>query len=212
VLPAFQDYLKRTFLLQPHYHFLVAVSGGIDSVVLCELCHQAAVPFAIAHCNFGLRGAESDRDEAFVRRLGERYGVPLHVKRFDTVAYGVLKKLSIQEAARELRYNWFETVRLETGAPYVFLAHHANDNMEWMLMNLFRGTGLHGLTGMPEQADRARCLRPLLQHTRKEIEQFASEKGLQWVEDSSNASRKYTRNFFRNEIIPAVKKVYPQAE
>jgi tRNA(Ile)-lysidine synthase len=212
LLPAFQAYLKQAYLLQPHYHFLVAVSGGVDSVVLCELCHQAAVPFSMAHCNFQLRGAESDRDESFVKNLGERYGVPVHVKKFNTAGYGVLKKLSVQEAARELRYDWFEAIRLETNSTYVLLAHHASDNMEWMLMNLFRGTGLHGLTGMPQQADRARCLRPLLQHTRREIEQFARDNNLQWIEDSSNASSKYTRNFFRNELIPAIKMVYPQVE
>jgi tRNA(Ile)-lysidine synthase len=212
LLEAFRIYLKKAYLLQPSYHFIVACSGGIDSIVLCELCHQAQLSFAIAHCNFNLRGAESNRDEAFVRNLGEKYQVLVYVKHFDTEQYGVLKKLSIQEAARELRYLWFEELRLEKKAAYVLLAHHANDNLETVLMNFFRGTGLHGLTGMPERVDSAHCLRPLLHHTRKEIEVFAKVNNLQWMEDSSNASSKYTRNFFRNEIIPAVQKVYPQAE
>jgi tRNA(Ile)-lysidine synthase len=212
LLHAFEAYLTTNYLLPPHYRFIVATSGGLDSVVLCELCHRASLSFAIAHCNFQLRGAESDRDEAFVKTLGERYGVPVHVKRFDTAGYGVLRKLSVQEAARELRYHWFEALRIETNAKYVLLAHQANDNIEWMLMNLFRGTGLHGLTGMPERVDNAQCLRPLLKHTRSEIEIFAKENNLTWLEDSSNASSKYTRNFFRNEIIPSVKNVYPQAE
>lgn len=212
MLETFQAYLKTHFLLQPQAHFIVACSGGVDSVVLCELCHQAQLSFSIAHCNFGLRGTESDRDETFVKGLGEKYSVPVFVKKFDTEQYGVLKKLSIQEAARELRYQWFEAVRNEKGAAYVLLAHHANDNIETVLMNLARGTGLHGLTGMPEQVDGAKCLRPLLHYTRAEIETFATENKLKWVEDSSNTSNKYTRNFFRNEIIPAIQNVYPQAE
>lgn len=212
MVEAFQAYLKKKHLLQPSFHFIVACSGGIDSVVLCELCYRAQQSFSIAHCNFGLRGEESNRDEAFVKQLGEKYGVPVYVKKFETAQYGVLKKLSIQEAARALRYSWFEELRAEKNATYVLLAHHANDNIETVLMNFFRGTGLHGLTGMPEQVDAARCLRPLLHHTRREIEIFAKANHLQWVEDSSNASNKYTRNFFRNEILPAVQNVYPQAE
>jgi tRNA(Ile)-lysidine synthase len=212
LLDAFRAYLKKQYLLQPDFRFIVACSGGLDSVVLCELCHQAKLPFSIAHCNFGLRGAESNRDEAFVRQLGERYGVAVFVKQFDTAGYRHLKKLSVQEAARNLRYQWFEEVRKEQGAAYVLLAHHANDNIETVLMNLFRGTGLHGLTGMPQRVDAAHGLRPLLQHTRREIEIFAAENGLAWVDDSSNASSKYTRNFFRNEIIPAIQMAYPQVE
>lgn len=199
-------------MLQPQLHFIVACSGGIDSVVLCELCYQARLTFSIAHCNFGLRGEESNRDEAFVQQLGEQYGVLVFIKGFDTEGHGLLKKLSIQEAARELRYQWFEELRNEQKAAYVLLAHQANDNIETVLMNLFRGTGLHGLTGMPERVEGARCLRPLLHHTRSEIETFAKERALTWVEDSSNTSNKYTRNFFRNELIPAVQNVYPQAE
>jgi len=211
LVEAFRVYIKQSHLSNPQFSFIVATSGGIDSVVLCELCHQTALSFSIAHCNFNLRGAESERDEAFVQDLGKKYGVPVFVKRFDTGQYGVLKKLSIQEAARELRYQWFEALRKEINASFVLLAHHANDNIETVLMNLFRGTGLHGLTGIPERTDDGHCLRPLLHHTRTEIEAFAKENHLQWVDDSSNQSSKYTRNFFRNEIIPAVQKVYPQA-
>lgn len=211
MLDAFHAYLKKQCLLQPSFRFIVACSGGVDSVVLCSLCHQFGLSFSIAHCNFQLRGSESDRDETFVKSLGEKYGVPVFTQTFDTEAYGVLKKLSIQEAARELRYHWFEELRKEKGAAYVLLAHHANDNVETVLMNLFRGTGLHGLTGMPERVEAVNCLRPLLHRTRAEIETFARENNLQWVEDSSNASNKYTRNFFRNEILPAVQHVYPQA-
>jgi len=192
--------------------FLAAVSGGIDSVVLCELCKQAGIDFAIAHCNFQLRGEESERDERFVRSLGENYGVEVLVKKNDTVAYAEKNRLSVQEAARELRYQWFAELRNARGFAYTLLAHHADDNLETLLMNFFRGTGLQGLTGMPVEDKKRGVLRPLLNFRRDEIEAFAKENQLQWVEDSSNSSTKYTRNFFRHELIPAIKKVYPQVE
>ncbi|HET7898284.1 MAG TPA: tRNA lysidine(34) synthetase TilS, partial [Flavisolibacter sp.] len=190
----------------------MAVSGGIDSVALCQLSKEAGLTFAIAHCNFELRGDESNRDEAFVRSLGEIYGVAVYVKHFDTAAFADENNLSIQEAARKLRYDWFEELRKEHGFAYTLLAHHANDNIETLVMNFFRGTGLEGLTGMPEEKKEAHCLRPMLQLKRSEIEAFAKAKNLQWVEDSSNASSKYTRNFFRNELLPQVQAVYPKAE
>jgi tRNA(Ile)-lysidine synthase len=207
----FIRFFKARNLLQGK--FIAAVSGGVDSVVLCELCKQAGIPFSIAHCNFGLRGEESDRDEQFVRRLGDKYGVEVFVKRFDTEAYAEKNKISIQEAARDLRYNWFVELKKDKGFSYTLLAHHADDNIETLLMNFFRGTGLQGLTAMPEEnLDERFFLRPLLQLRRKEIIEFAKQNNLQWVEDSSNASSKYTRNFFRNELLPAIKKVYPQVE
>jgi tRNA(Ile)-lysidine synthase len=193
--------------------FLAAVSGGVDSVVLCELCKQSGIQFVIAHCNFQLRGEESERDENFVRGLAEKYGVEVFVKRFQTEAYANEKKISIQEAARELRYNWFVEIKKEQGFSFTLLAHHADDNIETLLMSFFRGTGLQGLTAMPEEnLDEKFFLRPLLGVRRKEIIEFAEQNNLQWMEDSSNASSKYTRNFFRNELLPAIKKVYPQAE
>lgn len=192
--------------------FLLAVSGGIDSVVLCELSSQAGLHFAIAHCNFGLRGEESDRDETFVKSLGEKYKVDVFVQRFDTTAYAAERRLSVQEAARNLRYDWFEALRSEQGFACTLLAHHADDNIETLLLNFFRGTGLDGLTGMPEEKKESHCLRPMLQLRRSEIEAFASEQKLSWVEDSSNTSTKYTRNFLRHEIIPQLQKVFPQVE
>lgn len=191
---------------------LLAVSGGVDSVVLCELSKQAGLMFSIAHCNFDLRGEESERDEAFVRSLADQYGVDVVVKKFDTATYAGEKGVSIQEAARDLRYTWFDEIRKEKGFAFTLLAHHANDNVETLLMNFFRGTGLEGLTGMPVEKKEVRCLRPMLAIKRRNIEAFATAAGLSWVEDSSNASSKYTRNFFRNEIIPLIQKVYPQAE
>ena len=190
---------------------LVAVSGGIDSVVLCELCHQAGYSFIIAHCNFQLRGEESTRDEKFVRSLGVKYNVEVLVRHFDTEKYAAHNKVSVQVAARELRYQWFEElIKKEHKASYLITAHHADDNMETVMMNFFRGTGLHGLTGIPETTDYIR--RPLLVFTKEEIRTFASQQQLQHVEDSSNQSSKYTRNLFRNEIIPMIEKVYPEVK
>ncbi len=207
--------LSLQTLLKQHprtARYLLAVSGGMDSVALCALAAEEGLQFAIAHCNFGLRGEESERDEAFVRRLGERYGVEIFVKRFDTETLARESRRSKQETARSLRYEWFEELRQEGGFAWTLLAHHANDNIETLLMNFFRGTGLDGLTGIPPVAAHSHCLRPLLQFTRSQIEAYVREKGLQWVEDSSNASDKYTRNYFRNRLLPQVKEVYPRAE
>jgi tRNA(Ile)-lysidine synthase len=207
----FVAFFKERNLVQGK--FLAAVSGGIDSSVLCELCKQSGLKFSIAHCNFQLRGEESERDEQFVKSLGEKYGAEVFVKKFDTQVYADDKKISIQEAARELRYDWFAQLKNEKGFSFTLLAHHADDNIETLLMNFFRGTGLQGLTAMPEEnTDEKFFLRPLLEVRRTEIVEFAKQNNLKWVEDSSNASSKYTRNFFRNELLPAIKKVYPQVE
>jgi len=189
----------------------VAASGGLDSSVLCELCYQANISFCMVHCNFGLRGEESERDEAFVKTLAAKYNVALIVESFETASYAGTHKISIQEAARELRYKWFYKLHTEGRYDYLLLAHHANDNVETTLMNFFRGTGIEGLTGIPVTIQPVKGIRPLLRHTREEILSFAKQNHLEWVEDSSNESTKYTRNFFRHEILPAIKKVYPQA-
>ena len=210
--------LLNHFLQQIKQHgnparVLVAVSGGMDSVVLADVCHRAAMNFVIAHCNFQLRGEESQRDEDFVKSLADRYEVSFYLKKFDTNMFATENKKSVQEAARLLRYGWFEEVLKETGAEYTLLAHHADDNIETLLMNFFRGTGLDGLTGMPEKtAVASKPLRPLLQLRRSEIAAYAQERKLAWVEDSSNLSVKYTRNYFRNELLPALQKVYPQVD
>jgi tRNA(Ile)-lysidine synthase len=211
LLEGFKNFFQERQFNNSTFRFLLAVSGGIDSVVLCELCKHAGLQFAIAHCNFQLRGEESERDEAFVRSFAEKYGVEVFVKKFDTEQYATENKLSIQVAARNLRYQWFEEVRTENNFNFVLLAHHLNDSIETMLMHFFRGTGLEGLTGIPAYSQ-SHILRPLLFARRDEIVAFANENNLQWVEDSSNASSKYTRNFFRNEIIPQIKKIYPQVE
>ncbi len=238
LLSTFQQYILQQNLFSSKDHLLLAVSGGVDSIVLTDLCYKAGYKFSLAHCNFQLRGKESDADETFVRSLGEKYKVEVLVKKFDTEKYAAAKKLSIQEAARVLRYEWFEELVLlqtppsdelvedrsssrQTGASdgagsthysslitHLLTAHHADDNNETLLMNFFRGTGLHGLTGIPVAYGHVK--RPLLSFTKNELMVYAEENKLKYREDSSNSSSKYTRNFFRNEIIPAISKVYLQ--
>jgi tRNA(Ile)-lysidine synthase len=213
LLEKYKVYIKAENLFQPRDKLLLAVSGGVDSVVLCELCKQAGYDFVIAHCNFQLRGEESTRDEQFVKELAKKYNAEALVKRFDAEKYAADNKVSIQVAARELRYQWFnELISNESLVigHWVVTAHHLNDNVETMLMNFFKGTGINGLKAiLPKQG---RIVRPLLFALRKEIEQFAEENNLSWVEDSSNASDKYTRNYFRNKLIPGIKEVFPQVE
>lgn len=210
MLETFLRFFKQRQLSLGQQKFLLAVSGGLDSVVLCELSRQAGMHVAIAHCNFNLRGEESARDEAFVRSLAVKYNVEIFVAQLETAKYAAEQKLSIQEAARNLRYQWFEELRKANGFSHVLLAHHADDTIETLLFHFFRGTGIDGLTGIPQQ--NGRILRPMLHLRRSEIEAFAKANSLQWVEDSSNAESKYSRNFLRNEIIPQLKTVFPQVE
>jgi len=204
LLAQLEEFVEREGLFGPKETLLLAVSGGLDSVVLCELCHRAGYHFVIAHANFQLRGEESDRDEAFVRELGVRYNKEVLVKRFDTARYAMEHRCSIQVAARELRYSWFEEVR---PGGVVVTAHHLDDNVETLLMNFFKGTGIAGLRAMlPRQGH---VVRPLLFATREMLEQFAVQRQLTWVEDSSNASDKYTRNYVRHQLIPLLTSVYP---
>jgi tRNA(Ile)-lysidine synthase len=211
MLNSFQHTITAHHLFTKKDILLIAVSGGVDSVVLCELCNQCGYSFLIAHCNFRLRGEESERDEKFVRSLGRKYGVEVLVQQFDTSQYAEINKVSVQVAARELRYQWFkELIKKEKKAGYLLTAHHADDNLETVMMNFFRGTGLHGLTGIPGSMDYIR--RPLLEFSKEAVRDFASQFKLEYVEDSSNQSSKYTRNLFRNEIIPLVEKVYPEVK
>ena len=211
----FVQYIHDQNLFQKNDRLLLAVSGGIDSVVLTELCYQAGYRFFIAHCNFHLRKEESNRDEQFARSLAEKYSVPIFVQSFETENYAVEKKVSIQVAARELRYAWFRELAQEQavkgeGKVKILTGHHANDNIETLLMNFFKGTGIRGLQGiLPKQGD---LIRPILFATKEEIIQFAAENELLFVEDSSNSSDKYTRNYFRNQLIPSLQKIFPQVE
>jgi len=209
LLQKFTDFIKKENLFQAKDRLLLAVSGGVDSVVLCELCKQAGFDFVIAHCNFQLREDESGRDEQFVRELAKKYSSEIFVKKFETEKYAEQNKLSIQVAARELRYEWFNSL-IGDEIKYILTAHHANDNIETLLMNFFKGTGINGLQGiLPKQAN---VIRPLLFAKKEEFLEFAKENDLSYVEDSSNASDKYTRNYFRNQLIPSIQKVFPQVE
>ncbi|MCO6498049.1 MAG: tRNA lysidine(34) synthetase TilS [Chitinophagaceae bacterium] len=207
----FSSYVKEHRLFRKGDLLLLAVSGGADSVALAELCFLSGYRFEIAHCNFQLRGEESERDEKFVRSLAERYGVPLHCRKFDTEAYADEHKVSIQVAARELRYRWFDEL-MDSMEPPVWLltAHHAEDNVETLLMNFFKGTGIQGLQGIRLKS--GRIIRPLLFARKQEILDFLKERNLSFVEDSSNLSEKYTRNYFRHTLIPGVRKVFPEGE
>lgn len=214
----FTEFVSKERLFVSDDKLFLAVSGGVDSVVLCELCHRAGMDFTILHCNFQLRGPESERDENFVRSLAVYYGKKLHVKRFDTKKYSEEQKVSIQVAARELRYQWFvekmDEWKLATpahrGHCLLLTAHHADDNAETLLMNFFRGTGVAGIRGiLPAHSH---FIRPLLFATKLELMRFAKESRLSWVEDSSNLSDDYTRNYIRHQVIPAVRDVFPKFE
>lgn len=227
----FKQHLAKQFaFLHPqHSKLLLAVSGGVDSVVLTDLFIKAGYDVVIAHCNFNLRGKESMRDEQFVKSLETKYNKPVLVKQFDTEGYAREHKISIQEAARKLRYDWFEEliqdeklrvkdnssvssmpVISDLSSVNLVTAHHANDNIETLLINFFRGTGISGLHGIP--AKQGNIIRPLLFAKREAILAYAAEESLQWVEDSSNASDKYTRNFIRLQLMPAAKEIFTNAE
>ena len=195
---------------------LVAVSGGVDSMTLAEKVRLSGGPFAIAHCNFGLRGADSDADEAFVRGWALDHDVHCHVRRFATREFSEDLGISIEMAARRMRYNWFGQLCRQYGYRAVAVAHNANDNAETLILNLLRGTGLRGITGMkasgfipdPEYGD-IPLLRPLLGMTRAEIEAFATEHDLKWREDRSNGENSYRRNKIRNQVFPVFAEINP---
>lgn len=186
---------------------LIAISGGLDSVVLTHLCHSLELDISLAHCNFGLRGQESDADEAFVLELAENLDLEVFIEHFSTEEFAKQHKLSIQMAARELRYNWFSELAESLEFDYILTAHHADDNLETFLINLSRGTGLSGLVGIPEVNDA--IVRPLLPFSREELETYAKANHLKWREDSSNASDAYLRNKLRHHVIPVLKETNP---
>lgn len=208
MLQQLRSYITKEKLFAAADTLLLAVSGGLDSIVLTHLCVQAGIKVEIAHCNFQLRGAESERDEAFVRALAARYDIPVFVQRFDTEVYAATHKKSIQVAARELRYQWLEELRQERGLAFIATAHHMQDNVETVWMNLSKGTGIAGLHGiLPIQGY---IIRPLLFATREEIKTYADAENLEHVEDSSNTTDKYTRNFFRHQILPRLEEILPE--
>jgi tRNA(Ile)-lysidine synthetase, N-terminal domain len=198
---------------------LVAVSGGRDSMVLAEKVRRSGGPFAVAHCNFRLRGADSDADEALVREWTGRYGVTCHVKAFDTKGFADDEGISIEMAARRLRYRWFGQLCRENGYEAVLTAHHAGDNAETFFLNLLRGSGVKGLCGMqedgflpdPDYAD-IPLRRPLLRMTRAGIDALAAEWNLPWREDRTNAENTVKRNKLRNQVFPLLREINPSFE
>ena len=209
----FRNYWSSNRCWKDGDSFFLACSGGLDSVVLAHLLKQTGVPFTILHCNFQLRGTESERDEAFVRSLALALDVSCLVKHFDTRQEMILRKKGLQETARIIRYDWFEEVLKSSEAGlqknWLITAHHAGDQLETVVMNFFRGTGIAGLQGMTFRRDH--ILRPLLFADRESIHDFATKSGIEWVEDSSNADVHYTRNLFRQVILPEIEKVFPNA-
>ncbi|MDR2027072.1 MAG: tRNA lysidine(34) synthetase TilS [Prevotellaceae bacterium] len=187
--------------------YLLAVSGGIDSTVMAHLFLNSNCKCAIAHCNFSLRGDESDSDENLVRLFAESYGVPFYTVRFDTEKYAAENKISIQIAARELRYKWLEEIRTVNGFDRIAVAHNSDDNLETFFINLSRGAGLNGLTGIPENTDTV--IRPLLGFSRKDIEKYAAANSIRYREDSSNLSDKYLRNKLRHLVLPVLDSISP---
>lgn len=186
---------------------ILALSGGLDSMVLCELLLESKIDFSVAHCNFQLRGQDSDDDQRFVEDSARSRSLEVRTKKFETKDFARERRLSVQVAARELRYNWFDELLDKTPADYLITAHHADDNLETFLINLSRGTGLKGLTGIPERNGRIR--RPLLPFQRESIEAYAREKKIAWREDRSNMQNKYLRNRIRNELVPLMKETIP---
>lgn len=206
----FINFIKSKKLFKKKEKMLLAVSGGVDSVVMCHLFKESGYDFGIAHCNFQLRGDEADGDEKFVKSLAQEYGVPFHVIKFDTKAYSKQHKISIQEAARDLRYEWLEGIRVEHGFDWLITAHHKDDSIETFLYNLVRGTGIAGLHGILEK--KGTVVRPLLFASKAEIVDYAKSNELPYREDSSNSSNKYSRNKIRNQVLPLLREVNPAVD
>ncbi len=204
---AFKAHIYEAFPELMQESFLLACSGGLDSTVLTHLFAKLGASFELAHCNFGLRGKESQADLEFVEQLGKDLSLMVHVKNFDTVGYVTEHKVSVQMAAREQRYRWFAQLQQAGAASYIVTAHHADDVLETFLINLSRGSGLEGLCGIPARSNAIR--RPLLPFSRAQLEDFARREGLVWREDASNASLTYLRNRFRHLAIPAIKEAEP---
>jgi tRNA(Ile)-lysidine synthase len=207
MLEEFRRFIQSNSLCQPSDKILLAVSGGIDSIVLLHLYMAAGYKPGIAHCNFHLRGAESDGDEKFVRSVAENMGAAYHQQDFDTEQSAVESGISIQMAARKLRYQWFEEIRIKFDYDFIATAHNQDDLIETFFINLSRGTGIRGLTGIPVRS--GKVIRPLLFASRESIVHYANEHHIRFREDSSNASDKYLRNRVRHHLIPMLEEENP---
>jgi tRNA(Ile)-lysidine synthase len=207
MLSKFQNHIVARFPFLGDKKLFLAVSGGVDSMVLLHLLKQLPYEIAVLHCNFQLRGLESFGDQRFVQNYCDQNNIPVFITQFDTEAFAKDYKLSTQVAARELRYSWFYELLETESFDYILTAHHADDNLETFIINLTRGTGLDGLTGIPEQNDK--IIRPLLPFSRDEILKYAEEHTIEWREDSSNASNKYLRNKIRHDLVPMLREINP---
>jgi len=207
MLLKFQNHLAVRFPFLEDKKLFLAVSGGLDSMVLLHLFQQLPFEIAVLHCNFQLRGLESFGDQDFIQKYCDENGISIFSTQFDTEAFAKDYKLSTQVAARELRYNWFYELLETENFDYILTAHHADDNLETFIINLTRGTGLDGLIGIPEQNDK--IVRPLLPFSRAEILEYAKQNNILWREDSSNASNKYLRNKIRHDLVPILKEINP---
>lgn len=207
MLSLFQSYILDHKLFNHNHKIIVAVSGGIDSVVLLDLLIRTGYFCSIAHCNFMLRNEASDADELFVEQLSQKYNIPFYTKSFNTLEYSESNHISIQMAARELRYEWFEDLRNEVDYDYIATAHNKNDVAETFFINLVRGTGIRGLSGIPPGS--GHILRPLIFFEREDIRAYAEKYGLSWREDITNSQTKYSRNKIRHHIIPAFQELNP---
>ncbi len=208
LIDKFQDYVTRHELFSRQDKILLTVSGGVDSMVLMSLCVNSGYNVGVAHCNFGLRGQESDEDEILVQERARKYGIECHNRRFDTVGEMERTGESMEMAARRLRYTWFAELCQKYGYTVVAVAHHIDDSIETFFINLLRGTGLRGLTGIHKQV--GHIVRPLMFATRKEILEYAMKKHIPYRDDSSNKSTKYLRNKIRLGLIPRIREISPR--
>ena len=210
MLEKFESFVSDNNLFSKDDRILIALSGGVDSVVLSHLMCRANYKISLAHCNFHLRDEESNRDEAFVRRWAKENNIPLFVKEFDTYQYMKENKLSLEMAARDLRYNWFNSLLESEGFTCLCTAHHLDDSIETFFINLLRGTGIAGLHGIKVKNDK--IVRPLLFATREEILSYAKQNNISYVEDSTNSETKFTRNKIRHNLFPVLREINPNFE
>jgi tRNA(Ile)-lysidine synthase len=207
MLSRFQKYIEDKKLAAKADRLLAAVSGGIDSMVMIHLLNSSGYKTAIAHCNFGLRDQESDEDAAFVRQYAETHDLPYFIEHFNTIEYARARKISIQMAAREIRYEWLEQIRNDCDYQSIAIAHNLDDSIETLFLNISRGTGIRGLTGIPVKT--GNIIRPLLFASREEITVYAHKHQIPFREDSSNIEEKYRRNFIRHSIVPLFREINP---
>ncbi|MCU0460622.1 MAG: tRNA lysidine(34) synthetase TilS [Bacteroidales bacterium] len=206
----FLKYIEENGLIRESDRILAAVSGGIDSMVMADLLLKSGYLSGVAHCNFGLRGKESDGDEEMVRKYASKHSIPFFSIRFNTKEYARKKGISIEMAARELRYDWFDKIRTKYCYDRIAVAHNLNDNIETLLLNLIRGTGIAGLSGMKPSA--GFIIRPLLFATRLSIHEYCIENEIIYREDSTNTDTRFTRNKIRHKVLPAMKEINPSIE